>query len=82
MAMGSLMAGVAFSTARLGAVHGLAHSIGMIGGKPHGLICAVLLVPVMRFNLAVSYEKYGEIAKALGVKLIAGDSIDAPGRPV
>jgi alcohol dehydrogenase class IV len=77
MAMGSLMAGIALSTARLGAVHGMAHSIGMIGGKSHGLICAVLLVPVMRFNLAVSYEKYGEIAKALGLKFIAGDAIDA-----
>jgi alcohol dehydrogenase class IV len=77
MALGSLMAGIALSTARLGAVHGLAHSIGVIGGKPHGLICAVLLIPVMRFNLAVSYEKYGEIAKALGLKLIAGDAIDA-----
>jgi alcohol dehydrogenase class IV len=55
----------------------MAHSIGIIGGKPHGLICAVLLVPVMRFNLAVCYEKYGEIAKALGLKIIAGDAIDA-----
>lgn len=77
MAMGSLMAGIALSVARLGAVHGMAHSIGVRGGKPHGLICAVLLVPVMRFNLSVSYEKYGEIAKALGLKIIAGDAIDA-----
>jgi alcohol dehydrogenase class IV len=77
MAMGSLMAGIALSTARLGAVHGLAHPIGVMGGKPHGLICAVLLIPVMRFNLAVSYEKYGEVAKALGLKIIAGDAIDA-----
>jgi Alcohol dehydrogenase, class IV len=77
MAMGSLMAGIALSSARLGAVHGLAHSIGVIGGKPHGLICGVLLIPVMRFNLAVSYEKYGEIAKAVGLKIIAGDAIDA-----
>ncbi len=78
MAMGSLMAGIALSNARLGAVHGMAHSIGMITGKPHGLICAVLLVPVMRFNLAVCYEKYSEVAKALGLKLIAnGDAIDA-----
>lgn len=77
MAMGSLMAGIALSVARLGAVHGMAHSIGVIGGKSHGLICAVLLVPVMRFNLAVSYEKYSEIARALGLKIIAGDAIDA-----
>ena len=77
MSMGSLMAGIALSVARLGAVHGLAHSVGIRTGKPHGLVCAVLLVPVMRFNLAVSHEKFAKIAWALGAKLPGGDSIDA-----
>ncbi len=77
MAMGSLMAGIALSVARLGAVHGLAHSIGIRTGKPHGLICAVLLVPVMRFNLAVSFEKFAKIAGVIGAKFTSGDSIDA-----
>ncbi|MGE5583424.1 MAG: iron-containing alcohol dehydrogenase family protein [Bacillota bacterium] len=78
MAMGSLMAGIALSNARLGAVHGMAHSIGILSGKPHGLVCAVLLVPVMRFNLAVSFEKYAEVSKALGLKLLPNiDPIDA-----
>ncbi len=77
MSMGSLLAGVALSVARLGAVHGLAHSIGIRTGKPHGLICAVLLIPVMRFNLAVSYEKFAKIATTMGVNLASGDSIDA-----
>lgn len=76
MSMGSLMAGIALSVARLGAVHGLAHSIGIRTGKPHGMICAVLLVPVMRFNLAVSYEKFAKITGAIGAKLSSGDSID------
>lgn len=75
--MASLMAGVALSVARLGAVHGLAHSIGIRTGKPHGLICGVLLVPVMRFNLAVSHEKFAKIAVAMGAKLPGGDTIDA-----
>ena len=77
MSMGSLMAGIALSIARLGAVHGLAHPIGMRTGKPHGLICAVLIVPVMRFNLAVSHEKFANIASALGAKIPGGDTIDA-----
>lgn len=77
ISMGSLMAGIALSVARLGAVHGLAHSIGIRTGKPHGLICAVLLIPVMRFNLAVSYEKFAKIALAMGAKIPGGDSIDA-----
>jgi alcohol dehydrogenase class IV len=75
MAMGSLMAGIALSNARLGAVHGMAHSIGIRTGKPHGLVCAVLLIPVMRFNLSACYEKYALIAKALGTWL-DGDPID------
>lgn len=77
ISMASLMAGVALSVARLGAVHGLAHSIGIRTGKPHGLICGVLLVPVMRFNLAVCHEKFAKIAVAMGTKLPGGDTIDA-----
>jgi alcohol dehydrogenase class IV len=75
MAMGSLMAGIALSNARLGVVHGMAHPIGIRTGKPHGLICAVLLIPVMRFNLSACYEKYALVAKALGTWL-DGDPID------
>lgn len=77
MAEGSLMAGVALTNARLGAVHGLANAIGARTGKPHGLVCAVLLVPVLRFNMPVSYEKYALMAKALGCRVDGMDPIDA-----
>ena len=76
MAMGSLMAGIAFSNARLGAVHGLAHAVGVVTGKPHGLVCAMLLVPVMRFNLSVCYQKYAKIATTLGFYHPTGDPLD------
>lgn len=76
MALGSLMAGIALGSARLGAVHGLAHPIGARTGKPHGLICAVLLVPVMRFNLGACYEKYVSVTKALGLSTNLADPID------
>jgi len=77
VSLGSLMAGIALGNARLGAVHGLAHPLGIRTGKPHGLVCAVLLLPVMRFNLAVCYEKYARIAKALGHSIAGMDPIDA-----
>lgn len=77
MAEGSLMAGVALTNARLGAVHGLANAIGARAGKPHGLVSAVLLVPVLRFNMAVSYERYAQMAKALGCRTDGMDPIDA-----
>jgi len=37
LAEGSFMAGVALANARLGAVHGLAHPLGLLYGLPHGL---------------------------------------------
>lgn len=52
MLLGSYMAGVALNTSRLGLVHGLAHPIGAITGAPHGLLCALLMPAVTRFNLA------------------------------
>src|SRR5205085_1232672 len=52
MALGSLMAGLALNTARLGLVHGLAHPIGALTGAHHGLLCGLLMPAVMEFNLA------------------------------
>ncbi len=65
MLLGSMMAAMAFTNCRLGAVHGLAHPIGIKYGIPHGKVCAVLLPWVMRFNLTVSSEKYMKVAEAL-----------------
>ena len=77
MAMGSLMAGIAFSNARLGAVHGMAHPVGTKSGKPHGLVCAVLLAPVMQFNMPVCLEKYARIAPVFGLPARPGKETDA-----
>lgn len=67
LARASLLAGVALANARLGAVHGLAHPLGVYYNLPHGLVCGVLLPLVMRFNLQVAYEKYARLAEAWGV---------------
>lgn len=65
LALGSLMAGMALNTSRLGLVHGLAHPIGAITGAPHGLLCGMLLLPVMRFNREVAVAKYARLAAVL-----------------
>jgi alcohol dehydrogenase class IV len=52
MAMCSLLGGLALANAKLGAVHGFAGVIGGLSGAPHGAICAALLAPVCRANLA------------------------------
>lgn len=66
MALGSLMAGLALNTARLGLVHGLAHPIGALTGAAHGLLCGLLLPAVMQFNLPVTEVKYARLARELG----------------
>jgi alcohol dehydrogenase class IV len=65
MSIGSMMAGIALANARLGAVHGLAHPLGINYGIHHGLICGVLLPSVMKFNMPVAEEKYANIYRAI-----------------
>jgi alcohol dehydrogenase len=64
VALGSLMGGLAFSNAGLGLAHGMAHPIGVETGLPHGLICALLLPEVIRFNIPSAVHKYARIAKS------------------
>jgi alcohol dehydrogenase class IV len=66
MALGSLMAGLALNTARLGLVHGLAHPIGALTGAHHGLLCGLLLPAVMEFNMPVAETKYAHLSRTLG----------------
>ncbi len=66
MSMGSLLAGMAMSNARLGGVHGMAHPLGSHYHIPHGLVCGLLLPYVMRYNLDYAVEKYARIAELLG----------------
>ena len=67
MAVAQYIAGMASSNVGLGAVHGMAHPLGAIFDIPHGVANALLLPIVMEFNMPAAIEKYGEIAKAMGV---------------
>jgi alcohol dehydrogenase class IV len=66
MAYGSLLGGMCFANARLGAVHGLAHPLGVRCRIPHGEVCAVLLPHVMRLNRQSAQAKYDRISKIVG----------------
>ncbi|MBT3296101.1 MAG: iron-containing alcohol dehydrogenase [Verrucomicrobia bacterium] len=63
---GSYLAGLALSNARLGLVHGLAHPLGARFHLPHGLVCAVCLPHVLRYNRDVCRAKYARLADVLG----------------
>jgi alcohol dehydrogenase class IV len=62
---GAFLIGMAFARARLGAVHGLAHPVGVCTGAPHGLVCARLMPPVLRRNAAGCPAKGARLAALL-----------------
>jgi len=64
--VGSYLAGLALSNARLGLVHGLAHPLGTRYHAPHGLVCGVCLPAVIEFNRGVAGDKYDRLSSALG----------------
>jgi len=66
MSQGSYMAGLALANARLGAVHGLAHPLGLCYGLPHGAICAALMPPVLRLNRAAAPDRYETLRPLMG----------------
>jgi alcohol dehydrogenase class IV len=66
MLMGSLMAGMAFGSAPVGAVHAMAHTLGGFYDTPHGVANAILLPWVMEYNLIACPERFGDIADAMG----------------
>ncbi|NLD74953.1 MAG: iron-containing alcohol dehydrogenase, partial [Chloroflexi bacterium] len=66
MAYGSLMAGMAMASARLGGVHGMAHPLGSHFSIPHGVICGLLLPYTMEYNLAYAGKKYAEVYRLMG----------------
>jgi len=71
---GSLLAGLAFSNAILGAAHAMAHSLGGERDAPHGECNAILLDHVIEFNLPASPERFARIAEAMGLDLRGMDS--------
>lgn len=76
MALGSLLAGLALASARLGLVHGLAHPLGSIYHLPHGQVCGALLPWVIDFNLEAAEAQYAHLARTLGVGRTAEDLLN------
>lgn len=67
MAQGSLEAGMAFTNAILGATHAMSHQVGGLLDAPHGVINAILLPHVIRFNAAEEPTRYKPLARAAGI---------------
>jgi alcohol dehydrogenase class IV len=67
MLKASFLGAVAFANCRLGAVHGIAHPVGVRYRTPHGVVCAILLPYVMRFNMQDCVEDYARLARDMGI---------------
>jgi alcohol dehydrogenase class IV len=65
MMMASMMGAIAFQK-DLGAVHSCAHALSAVCDLHHGLANALMLEPVMRFNLEAAQDKFSELAHVVG----------------
>lgn len=77
MLLGSCLAGMAFANAPVAAVHALAYPLGGRYHVPHGLSNALMLAPVLRFNMAAAAALYGELADCVGACEATGDAARA-----
>ena len=68
--VGSYLAGVALSFARLGVVHGLAHPLGSLYHLPHGVVCAACLPHAIELNRDAYASKYDHLSSALDGDLL------------
>lgn len=66
MLLASSIAAMAFNSTRLGLVHAFAMPLGAKFGIPHGLVNAIMLPEVMRFNHLSNPRKFARIAEIFG----------------
>jgi alcohol dehydrogenase class IV len=69
MLLAANLAGSAFTSGGLGAVHGLAYSLGTEYHMSHGRSNGIMLPHVMNYNKVGDLEKYARIAVAMGEKI-------------
>jgi alcohol dehydrogenase class IV len=60
-----MMGAIAFQK-DLGAVHSCAHALGAVNDLHHGLANALMIEPVMRFNVEAVSGKFAELAHVVG----------------
>jgi alcohol dehydrogenase class IV len=77
MAIGSMMAGAAFSNASVTLVHGMSRPIGALFHVPHGISNAMLLLPVMEFTRSAAEAKMANIGRILSPSLLGSPDQEA-----
>ena len=77
MSLAATLAGLAFTSGGLGAVHALAYPLGTEYHMTHGRTNAMMLPHVMNFNIPGNPEKYARIAELLGTDTAGLSSLEA-----
>ncbi len=77
MMEGSLLAGIAFANAGVGAVHAFGYPLGGEFHLAHGLTSTLMLPYVMRYNILGCPNKFAQMAKAFGEKVEDLSDLDA-----
>jgi alcohol dehydrogenase class IV len=77
MSLAATLAGMAFASGGLGAVHALAYVLGTRYHMYHGRSNAIMLPYVMRYNIPGAPEKYALIAELLGKETEGLDDFEA-----
>jgi len=67
LALGSCYAGLAFTNARVGYVHAVAHQLGAKYHVPHGLANALVLPYVLDFYGSSAHKRLAELALDIGI---------------
>lgn len=77
MATAALEAGVAFNNASVTVVHGMSRPIGALFHVPHGISNAMLIKECFDFVLDGTYERFGELGRAIGAAGEQDSDMDA-----
>ncbi len=77
MMEGSLLAGIAFANAGVGAVHAFAYPLGGEFHLAHGLTNTLMLPYVMRYNILGCPDRFATMARAFGEKVEGLSELDA-----
>jgi len=82
MALAANLAGLAFTSGGLGAVHGLAYVLGTEYHMSHGRANAIMLPHVMDYNKIGNLDRYARIAEAMGENIQGLSAYEAAGKSV
>jgi alcohol dehydrogenase len=75
MARASHLAGIAFTQAGVGYVHGIAHKFGALYHTPHGLANAIVMPHVLDFSLPNCADRLAILARACGIGEKGADDV-------